>query len=451
MDKKHPPILAIVLVILVVLALAAGAYYLLPTWTRPADTSLTASGSIETTIVNVAPEIGGKVTAVLVDEGASVKSGDVLFKLDDSLLQGQQAVAQANLDAANGAIKTANAALATAQAQYTLAEQSAHKQAASTRTADWTADPLKGYTLPGWFYNQTEAIAAAQTEVEAARTSLDEYQTTLDDLQNDPAAANFIAVEGRLNHARAAFAVADTLLTEAKDARDNAELELAAQKRYDSAQTDLDDAQSDYDDLADRDVAKNILTARANLAAARERYDTAQDNLNALLTGNDSPELAAAQAALHQAQVTADQADLAVKQAQAALDLLSLQIDKMTVKAPSDGVILTRSIEPGEVIPTGATALAMGDLGNLTITVYIPEDRYGEVRLGEQATVTVDSYQGVNFTASVIHIADQAEFTPRNVQTVSGRKSTVFAIKLQVQDPNGQLRPGMPADVVFEG
>jgi HlyD family secretion protein len=61
----------------------------------------------------------------------------------------------------------------------------------------------------------------------------------------------------------------------------------------------------------------------------------------------------------------------------------------------------------------------------------------------------VDPFPGDTFTATVIHIADQAEFTPKNVQTVSGRKSTVFAIKLQVQDPSGKLKPGMPADVTF--
>ncbi len=63
--------------------------------------------------------------------------------------------------------------------------------------------------------------------------------------------------------------------------------------------------------------------------------------------------------------------------------------------------------------------------------------------------MTVDSFPGEIFVATVSHIAEQAEFTPRNVQTVEGRTSTVFAIKLQVQDPAGKLKPGMPADVVF--
>jgi HlyD family secretion protein len=115
-----------------------------------------------------------------------------------------------------------------------------------------------------------------------------------------------------------------------------------------------------------------------------------------------------------------------------------------------DGVILTRNIEPGEFLQPGAVAFAMANLNELTITVYVPEDQYGNLSLGQSATVTVDSFPGESFDAEIIHIADQAEFTPRNVQTVEGRSSTVYAIKLKVTDSEGKLKIGMPADVVFK-
>jgi HlyD family secretion protein len=79
----------------------------------------------------------------------------------------------------------------------------------------------------------------------------------------------------------------------------------------------------------------------------------------------------------------------------------------------------------------------------------VPEDRYGEIHLGQQASVKVDSFPDLTFTSDVTHIADQAEFTPRNVQTAEGRSSTVYAIKLTVTDPQDKLKPGMPADVTF--
>jgi multidrug resistance efflux pump len=138
-----------------------------------------------------------------------------------------------------------------------------------------------------------------------------------------------------------------------------------------------------------------------------------------------------------------------VIQSQANLALLDVQIAKLTIKAPLDGSILMRTIQPGETVSPGASAMIIGDLTKLTITVYVPENLYGEISLGQSASMTVDSFPSEIFTATVIHIADQAEFTPRNVQTVEGRTSTVFAIKLQVHDPNGKLKPGMPADVIF--
>ena len=447
MKHKRPPIFVIILVALAVLA--AG-YFGLRALQKTDAASLSASGTIEVVDVTIAPEIGGKVAEVLVEEGASVKSGELLFRLDDSLLQAQSAVARASLETARAAVTTADAALATAQAQYNLALNAARAEAGAARTSSWTAINPAGYTLPGWFFDQTEAIAAAQAELDSAGSARGAAQNLLDALQSDKNVASFLTMEKRLNEARAALVVAEAVLTRTKTARDNADLQLAAQTRYDSARTELDNAQADYDSLAGQDYAKNIVTARAGLAAAQERYDTAWDRLLALQIGDQSPKLAAAQAALNQAQVFADQAALAVPQAQASLDLLNEQVDNLSVKAPSDGIILTRSIEPGEVIPAGAAALLLGRLDALTITVFIPEDRYGEVSLGQVANVTVDSFPAQAFSAAVIHIADQAEFTPRNVQTVSGRKSTVFAIKLQLQDPNGQLKPGMPADVMFK-
>jgi len=126
-----------------------------------------------------------------------------------------------------------------------------------------------------------------------------------------------------------------------------------------------------------------------------------------------------------------------------------VQAGKLVVNSPIDGVVLTRFVEPGEVIQPGAAVMTVGQLSPLKITVYIPEDRYGEITLGQTALVTVDSFPGQQFAATVVRIADQAEFTPRNVQTVEGRRNTVFAIELSIDNADGRLKPGMPADVDF--
>jgi len=445
MKHNRPPVPVIVILVLVVLV---GGYFGIRALLNKGSTALTASGTIEAIEVTISPEIGGKVAEVLVDEGAPVKAGDVLFRLDDTLLQAQRAVALASLDLARAATSTADAALATARANYDLAFNAARVEAASTRTTDWHAASPAGYTLPGGYFSRTDEVAAAQTELDAARSARDAAQDNLNSLLVDPANAGFVAAEKRLSNARLASIVAKEVLMRA-DAGNNSDLRDSAQSAYDTAKTELEDAQIAYDGLKGSAAAGNITTARADLSVSQETFESAQDRLLALQTGEDSPKVTAAQAVLQQAQAAADQAAKAVAQAEASLALTDTQIAKLTITAPADGTILTSSILPGEIVASNASAMSLGRLDNLTITVYVPENLYGEITLGQSATMTVDSFPGEIFVATVSHIAEQAEFTPRNVQTTEGRTSTVFAIKLQVQDPAGKLKPGMPADVVF--
>jgi HlyD family secretion protein len=433
MKHKRPPIPVIIVLALVLLV--AG-YFGIKTLLPAPQTPLVASGTIEAVTVVISPEVGGRIFSVNVDEGSHIRAGDTLFTLDDSLLQAQLSASRANLD-------LAQAALSTAQAQYSVTLDAARAQSVTQRTAAWVAIQPVGYTLPGWYFSRFEDISAAQAEVEAARAASETAQSNLDALLNASNAAEFKTAENRILDARVAFLVAQDVLNRSRVANYNADLLSAAQAAFDAAQTELEDAQSAFDDLKDSEIGVTISTARAELAAAQERSESAQDRLLALQTGEFSPTVTAAAAIV-------DQASTAVTQAQAALDMVEVQISKLVVKAPSDGMLLTRSIEPGEVVAAGASALSLGQLDSLTITVYIPEETYGKISLGQTASVSVDSFPGETFTATVVHIADQAEFTPRNVQSVEGRKSTVFAIKLQVQDPEGKLKPGMPADVTFE-
>jgi len=281
--------------------------------------------------------------------------------------------------------------------------------------------------------------------------------------------ADMRAAEGRLSKAQAAFLVAQAVLERAED-QDNEDLQNFAKSLLDTAQSELEAAQSAYDNMLTEAATDEILEARARLSVAQERYDTARDRLNTLFSGEEALQVQAAELVVRQADATIEQAqsgvaqaEVAVKQAgtrlaqsksmvnqaQAELELNEVQLENLKVYSAVAGVVITRNIEPGEVVQPGSTALSIGQLANLTITVYVPEDRYGEIRLGSHATVSVDSFPGKIFDATVARISDKAEFTPRNVQTEEGRRTTVFAIELAVDDPNGDLKPGMPADVKF--
>ncbi|MBM3179020.1 MAG: HlyD family efflux transporter periplasmic adaptor subunit [Chloroflexi bacterium] len=433
MNHKRPPIPAIVLLVLVI---AFSAYFIVTQTADDQNGILTASGAIEATQVNVAPELAGKVTEVLVEEGQSVSTNDPLLRLDPSLLAAQRAAASAQVD-------SANATLASAQTKYAQTLEAALAAQAAQRAQNWRITTPGEFDQPNWYIEETAQIAAAQTELDAAQAAIDEAATYLDTVINDLDNAEFVNAGKRLAEARIAFLVAKDVKAQAGSASQSGGLSDAADDYYDIASDELDNAQEEYNDLLDTDVAEDIEYARGRVFVAQQRYDAAYARLLALQTGADSPAVIAAAKAV-------DQAQMAVTQAEANLGLIDAQIAKLTINAPMDGVILTRNVEPGEYLQPGAVALKLADLTNLTITVYVPEDRYGEISLGQSAKVSVDSFPGEIFTAIVIQIADKAEFTPRNVQTVEGRSSTVFAIKLKVENPEGKLKIGMPADVVFK-
>ncbi|MFN8380981.1 MAG: efflux RND transporter periplasmic adaptor subunit [Anaerolineales bacterium] len=434
MQPKLPPLpVRIVVAILVISALA---YFGFKSLAKNEDNTLSASGTIEAAIVNVSPEMSGKVTEVNANEGNLVTKDVPLLKLDPSLLTAQQAVASAAVD-------SANAALASAQTKYDQTLDAALAAQATQRSKDWQASVPSEFDQPNWFIEQADQIAAAQVELDAAQAAIDEANTKLDKVIVRLDVTDYVNAEKRLAEARAAFVIADQVKTQASDATSNSGLLDAAQDYYDDAVIELDDAEKEYNDLLDTEAVTDVNYARGQVLVAQQRYDAAYARLLSLQTGADSPTVIASAKSL-------DQAKSALSQAEASLALIEAQIAKLTVNAPIDGVILNRNVEPGEFVQPGAVAMTMADLSNLTITVYIPEDRYGLISLGQAAEVKVDSFPDMTFTATVVHIADQAEFTPRNVQTVEGRSATLYAIKLNVQDPEGKLKIGMPADVVFK-
>jgi HlyD family secretion protein len=191
------------------------------------------------------------------------------------------------------------------------------------------------------------------------------------------------------------------------------------------------------------------LEARARVAVAQARLNNAQDAMNQLLSGDQSLQIQVAQTGVDEANSAVTQAQAALTQAQAALNLLNVQLTKMTVTAPTSGIVLSRPANPGEITAAGATVVEIGTLDKVKLTVYIPEDQYGQIKLAQEVKVSVDSFPGRTFTGNVTYISNQAEFTPRNVQTVESRSTTVYAIEITILNPDFALKDGMPADATF--
>ena len=398
---------------------------------------LKASGIISVTEINIASQIGGTVASINVNEGSNVNKGDVLFQLDDSLLQAQR-------NQASAAVAVAEKAVNSAEVQYEIAVNSARLQDQQNRVNGWNIPQPDEFDTPVWYFDKEEKINSAKAEVDAATADLEIEKANLEKVLADNTSEGFLSAEKRLADAQVAFLIADQVLTQANDVQDKEDIFNYANDLYNTAKTELSSAQSEYNRLLTTQAAADVLESRARVRVAQERLDRALDYLTSLESGDQSLLVEAANSGVQQAEAV-------LSQAKAALALIDLQLEKTVVKSPVDGIVLTRNLEEGEMLVPGSVALIIGQLQEVSLTVYIPETEYGKIKLGDTVSITVDSFPGENFTGTVSYISDQAEFTPRNVQTVDGRKTTVYAVKITVPNTNLELKPGMPADVIFIG
>jgi HlyD family secretion protein len=137
-------------------------------------------------------------------------------------------------------------------------------------------------------------------------------------------------------------------------------------------------------------------------------------------------------------------------QAQAQLAEQQSHVVDFSVKSPIDGRVLTRTVERGERVEPGTPLFTLVDLDRLYVKIYVPEPSIGKVALGQEARVSVDAYPGRAFPARVSRVSQEAEFTPKNVETREERVKLVFAVEVALaENPGGVLKPGMPADATI--
>ncbi len=445
----HPNPRRIAPILLMVIILASVAYWFYDRQKAAAQSGqLSASGTIEATEVLVSAEVSGRVVEVQVQEGDAIQAGQVLVRFDSALLEAQ--------------LKQAQAALALAQANYDLVAAGPTPEQRKSSVASAELELVSAQqALQALHDNASLTQAAAQQAIANAKKAVDNASDHVATLREgnsqsdiDSAWATVVLAKNQLDNARDDFKPYEN---KPEDNLTRAALLsklTAAQKLYDNAVTRYNNIKGAANTLDLDQATANLAVAQAQLADAERKYSQLRDGLDPDALALAESRLAAAQAHLAAARAdpSPEQLDVAKKQvesAQSAVEVIQAQMDKLVVVAPQDGIVITRSIEPGEMALPGTPLLTLARLTSLEITVFVPEDRYGQIKLGAAASVSVDSFPGVTFSGTVIHIADQAEFTPRNVQTVEGRRSTVFAVKLSIDNPEGKLKAGMPADVLF--
>jgi len=142
-------------------------------------------------------------------------------------------------------------------------------------------------------------------------------------------------------------------------------------------------------------------------------------------------------------------AEARLAQAQAAADLLSKTIADCTITAPSGGIVTHRAVEAGELVSPGSTVVTLVELDDVYVMIYVTEKELGRVRLGDTAEIRIDTFPDRAFAGKVTYISPEAEFTPKNIQTKEDRVKLVFGVKVEIENREGLLKPGLPADAVI--
>jgi HlyD family secretion protein len=353
--------------------------------------TITSTGTIEMTEINISARIGGTIAKILVDEGQQVQAGQLLAELDHQELNDQLASAQAALESAIIQERQTKVNLRLTQEQY----QAQTKQALANQEA---AKQQRRMTING---ARRQELEMAQNNVHQTKAQLDLANKTYQRQQK-------LYEDGLIAQAQLDHYLSQKLVAEAqyKSACDNLSLVRAGARE------------------------EAVAIAKSQEQSATAGLDLAQSNERLIQLRRGEIALASA----------------SIKQAQASIALLQTQLKHCYIKAPMQGVISAKLSELGENVAAGTNIFTMLDMKRPWLKVYLPLTEAERVRVGDRVKVTIDAFPQRIFHGRVAQIASEAEFTPRNFQTKEERVKQVFAVKIRLSNASGLLKAGMPAD-----
>lgn len=376
----------------IVLVLAAiGGYFI---WSRTHvedDSILRLSGNIEFRKIDISFKTAGKLLELAVDEGANVKQGMLLARLDHEQMSRMRTRDSSSVDVAQSNLLQLRTAIEFQQASV------------------------------------ASEIALRQAELRQAKTKLQELL--------DGARPQEVA------QARAA-------LNDAKVARDQAARELERAKlliaREDISQAQFDQYKARFDSTAAQ--AQNVEQRLALVVEGPRKTDIESARANVARA-----EAAIRMVEAQRLDIQRKQEDLAARRAdvertKAGVSIIDSQLDDTTILAPADGVVLVKSADPGEVLAAGTPVLTIGEIDKPWLRGYVPQSKLGRIQLGMAVSVRSDSYPGKSYQGKISFIASEAEFTPKQIQTNEERVKLVYRIKVDIVNSNRELKLNMPVD-----
>ncbi len=360
-------------------------------WHRaPADV-LGASGTIEATEVHLSFKVSGRLVERPVDEGSRVEPGTLIGRLESQDLT-------AEAERLREALRSTQTQLPLLRTELTLQEQLTTSRIAQARATLASRAQYLAQLRAG---SRPQEIQEAEANVRQARATMD--------------------------NAEADYKRMDTLHRQ----------QLIAEQQRDTAWTAYRVAQEQFRASNERLALTREGPRQEEIQRADADVRQARGALLEAQTGQLEIVHKEQELATLEANIRRDRAALAVAEAQLGYTALA---------SPLTGVVLRKHVEPGEIIAAGTPIVTVADLGAIWLKIYVPERDLGRVKLGQAADVTTDSYPGKTYHGTVIFVASEAEFTPKNIQTPQERVKLVFAVKIGLPNPAQELKPGMPAD-----
>ncbi len=373
------------------LALAAGAGWLAGCGNGNAADRIRISGNIELTEVKVAFKVSGKLVERTVDEGDRVEAGQVIARLDQEPILRQKEQAEAALDAARSALQQLLTAIEFQEAsiENQIAQRQAQLDQALARLAELEAG------------SREQEIAQARARMERARSE-------------------FARAEADWKRAQPLMTAEDISRAQYDQFR----------ARYEAAKAQLEEAEQWLALVEEGPREETIEQARAQVEQARAALRLAEAQKIELRRRRQ--------------EVDARKAD--IRRAEAQVAFLGTQLADTVATAPVGGIVLSKAAEVGEVLAAGTTVVTIGDLDHPWVRGYINETDLGRVKIGAPVRVTTDTFPGKVYHGRVSFIASEAEFTPKQIQTQEERVKLVYRIKIDVENPNQELKLNMPVD-----
>jgi HlyD family secretion protein len=358
---------------------------------RQTENILRASGTIEATDVDVSFQIAGRVTEVLAVEGQAVKAGDILARISAEELTERLHQIQASLDAAVSQVRQ------------------------QEKTVEFRREVVEGQ------------IGQAQGQAAASRAAADRVREGSRPQEIRVAESELAQAEAQFVQRRADFERISALTKEG----------VFPQQQLDTAESALRSAESSRDAASQRLALAREGSRHQDIAEAQAHFETARAGVDVAEASRKDVDIQSTALSTARARE---------KELRAQLEGAKTQLSYTEIRAPLNGVVLTKNVEAGEFVNPGTPVVTIANIDELWMNIYIPETQTGLVRLGQAVQVTADSFPNETFQGKITFVSSESEFTPKTILTQEERIKLVFRTKVSIEGTQQRLKPGMPAD-----